>query len=132
MDNLELIPLADNTGTTISAAGVDCLGALDIMVVFPLGDDTTITATHFFTFSFTECATLSGSYTAVPDAQFTVLDSWDKIWNDAGEANAMHVGQVELSPGMRYLKAVATDGGTSTGVFGVYALITKRTQPASS
>jgi len=122
---------ANYTATTTGTAR-DMINALDIVAIFTLNDDTTVDATNFFTFSFTESATESGSYTAVPDAQFVTIDSWDKIWNASGEANAFHFGQVTLSAGMRWIKAVSTETAAAEGSFGVKLMWLDKTQPGSA
>ena len=122
---------APYTATT-TGSELDMTEALDVFAVFSLGTDATVDATNFFTFSFTECATSGGTFTAVPDAQFVPMDSWDKIWNASGEANVYHFASVVLSPGMRYLKAVATETAAADGEFGVAIFFTKRSQPSSA
>ena len=93
---------------------------------------TTADATNFFTLSFTECATSGGTYTAVPAAPVTTMDSWDKLINATTEAAEMHLVQVRLTPGMRYIKAVFTETGTAQAELWATFFFKKIHQPASA
>lgn len=127
----ESLNLADITATTTGSA-VDMLNHLDILCICAVGPVTTADASNYFTYSWTECATSAGTYTAVPAAQITTIDSWDKIVNATTEAGNIHVVQIEMTPGMRYLKCVATETGTAQATLGGTFFFTEKTQPASA
>lgn len=122
------IASASITATT-TGSEIDLQGAIDVKVLIPVGIVTTADATHYFTFTVTQCATSGGSFTAAATTQYHVADSWDRVINATTEGSALYAFQ--FKPTKRYMKVVATETSTGQAIFGAYVEFTKRHEPGS-
>jgi hypothetical protein len=106
------VPLATYT-TTITGTEVDARKA-GIMVSFWFltGTLANASAANTMTFTVTQCATSGGSFTAVADAQYITIDSWDRIIDDSSISNTLYRFDFLLAPGYPYLKLAGTEAGT--------------------
>jgi hypothetical protein len=113
-----IVPAAARTDGTVTGNAVDVSGAENIMVVVSTG--TVTDGTH--TFSLTECATLTGSYTAVAAADIVCNSTGSSANGAILNTTATHDNAV-LIFGYRgtcgYLKAICVSATCTTGaVFG--------------
>ena len=103
-----------------------------VLLAVLIGAVATATAENLFTMIMTQATSSGGDYAAADSAQYRAGDSWDRLINATGEANAVKI--VQFIPKATYThgKVVFTMTGTAEAIFGVVVLQGGRTYPQTT
>jgi hypothetical protein len=132
LKKLIAIPIAQYTADIATAAGINMSNYFNhINVLVFIGTLTAASAVNKMTFKVTQSATLAGTYSdAISNqyAQNNPVDAtyWDKIIDDAGEADSIVGFNFQLHPDYPFIKVEAIEGGAFDGTFGAFILVEQR------
>ena len=128
---LSIAPASITATTEGDAVSLVGKGPITIGAIVDVGAVATADATHYFTVSFTECATAAGTYTAIPAARVSWIEG-DGIINATTEADTPQTANIYLARGMDYVRAYITETGTAEAIIGVMFLKPGRHNPVST
>lgn len=126
------IPFTDYTATTTGAAR-DCSGAATSVELNVLtGTLANASAANTMTFTVTQSATESGSYTAADTAQYDKCNGWNGLIDDSSVSDTFYSMVFKLKAGLGWLKIIATEAATFDDPFVGWFEHTDLTQPVIS
>lgn len=123
---------ASITATTIgSEVGVVGKGPHTVLLVVAIGAVASADASNYQTFTVNQCTESGGTFVAADADQYDWVEG-DGIINATTEADSVMTLNFRLKPGYDYLKAIATETGTTEAIFGAVFLKPGRHNPVAT